>query len=151
MASQPSTTHPCETWASAWSQTSPSVWTSIYTPTATYTDYAFGFIRRGHGGLKQHFDLWRTAHPDFQIIVLETWPAIDLGNGRTKHSIRTKNVGTFTNDLPSMKASGRKFEFYAAVDLVMREEDGLIEEVEEWYHRQFDSEALVERDLDGSR
>ncbi len=48
-------------------------------------------------------------------------------------------------DLPSKKASGRKWEFYAVVDLVVSG-NGKIEEVEEWYCREFDAEKLVERD-----
>lgn len=63
-----------------------------------------------------------------------------------KCSIRTRNIGTFTNDLPSLKASGKKFNFYAVVDLVVRMEDGLIVRVDEWYHRQIDADTLVERD-----
>ncbi|KAK3657511.1 hypothetical protein LTR56_002285 [Elasticomyces elasticus] len=133
-------------WAAAWSQTSPQIWTSLYTPSATYTDYAFGFIRRGHAGLKSHFEIWRTAHPDFLMTVTEAWPGIDLGDGLVKYSIRTSNQGTFTNDLPTLKASGKKFDFYAVVDLVVRSEDGLVVKVEEWYHRQIDYEKLLERD-----
>lgn len=132
-------------WAAAWSQTDPAEWLNIYAEDATYTDYAFGFIRRGKAGLKDHFDIWRKAHPDFKMSVVEVWPAIELGDGLVKESIRTKNVGTFTNDLPRMKASGKEFEFYAVVDLVIRLEDSLIVKVEEWYHRQFDAE-FVERD-----
>lgn len=49
------------------------------------------------------------------------------------------------NDLPSLKATGKKFDFYAVVDIVVREADGLIVEIEEWYHRQFDA-AIIERD-----
>ena len=133
-------------WTSAWSQTDPSIWTSIYTPEATYTDYAFGFIRCGKAGLEDHFKIWRTAHPDFRVSIVEAWPGLDLGEGLVKYSVRTMNVGTFTNDLPTIKASGKTFEFYAAVDLVVRVEDGLIVRVDEWYHRQFDAPALVERD-----
>ena len=133
-------------WTTAWSQTDPAVWLDVYAGEATYTDYAFGFIRRGKAGLAEHFKLWRTAHPDFRATVVEAWPGLNLGGGFVKYSIRTRNVGTFTNDLPSLKASGREFEFYAVVDFVVRLEDGLIVKVEEWYHRQFDTPALVERD-----
>ena len=117
-----------------------------YTAEATYNDYAFGFTRRGRAGLEDHFNLWRTAHPDFRATVVEAWPGLHVGDGLVKYSVRTRNVGTFTNDLPSMKASGRNFDFIAVVDLVIRLENGLIEKVDEWYHRQFDSPALVERD-----
>ena len=132
-------------WTSAWSQTNVSKWTSIYTPDATYADYAFGFIRRGKAGLEQHFDIWRTAHADFMMKIHEAYPGIDLGGGRVKYNIRTSNKGTFTKDLPVMKASRKKFNFYAVVDLVVNKA-GLIVSVDEWYHRQFDYETLLERD-----
>ena len=136
-----------EVWTTAWSQTDPSAWTSIYAPDASYTDYAFNFVRRGHAGLKNHFELWRTAHPDFHAEIAEVWRAQELADapGKLKCSIRTINKGTFTNDLPSLKANGKKFNFYAVVDIVWRESDGLIERIDEWYHRQFDAEIL-ERD-----
>ena len=134
-------------WATAWSQTDVSAWTSIYADKATYTDYAFGFIRRGKPGLGEHFTIWRKAHPDFRMEVVEVWPEIVLDENLVKHSIRTRNVGTFTCDLPTMKASGKTFEFYAVVDLVVGKQDGLIVKVQEWYHRQFDADRLVERDI----
>ena len=148
-------------WAAAWSQKDSSIWTSIYANEATYTDYAFGFIRRGKRGLEEHFHLWRTANPDFQMDVLEAFPGVETnestleehlfsesgGSGSLKFTIRTRNTGTFMNDLPTLKASGKKFSFYAVVDIVVRAEDGLIVKVEEWYHRQFDSPALIERDV----
>ena len=68
-----------------------------------------------------------------------------MEDGLVKYSFRTSNIGTFTNDLPSMKASGKRFDFYAVVDLVVRQEDGLIVKVDEWYHRQFDA-SVIERD-----
>jgi len=75
----------------------------------------------------------------------EAYPGIDLGGGRVKYNIRTSNKGTFTKDLPVMKASRKKFNFYAVVDLVVNKA-GLIVSVDEWYHRQFDYETLLERD-----
>jgi hypothetical protein len=63
-----------------------------------------------------------------------------------KCSIRTHNLGTFTNDLPSAKASGKEFDFYAVVDLIWDEKTGLIEHVDEWYTRQFDTAEPLKRD-----
>jgi hypothetical protein len=80
-------------WAAAWSQTNPSIWTEIYTPNATYTYYAFGFIRRVKAGLEEHFKIWRTAHTNFNVSVVEVWPRLDLGEGMYKYSIRTSNRG----------------------------------------------------------
>lgn len=80
--------------------------------------------------------------------MLETWPVIDLGDGRTKHSIRTKNVGTFVEDLPSVRATGRRWEFYAVVDLVVEERGGRVVGVEEWYHRDFHGKGGI-RERDG--
>ena len=147
----------CKKWTDAWSQTDPSVWLSVYADDATYTDYAFNFIRRGKKGLDEHFKIWRHAHPDFRADILEAWPGIELNEATlgehllsdkptlVKYSVRTSNKGTFTNDLPTLKASGKEFNFCAVVDIVVRVEDGLIVRVDEWYHRQFDAK-IIERD-----
>ena len=51
-------------------------------------------------------------------------------------SIRTTNKGSFVNDLPSKKASGKKFVFRGVVDFQVNGE-GLIKSVEEWYSWDF--------------
>jgi hypothetical protein len=43
-------------------------------------------------------------------------------------------------------ASGKKFNFYAVVDIVWDDTSGLIENIDEWYNRQFDAEKLMEVD-----
>ncbi len=136
-----------EAWTSAWSQSDPSVWLSVYSEQATYTDYAFFFRRRGHAGLHEHFNIWRSAHPDFRIETSEIWPPIKVSEGKLKCSIRTRNIGTFVHDLPTIKATGAPFNFYAVVDLVFDEESGLIDSVDEWYHKEFFREEVVERDF----
>lgn len=131
-------------WAAAWSQVETTVWTDLYADDATYTDYAFGFIRRGKEGLRQHFNIWRKSNPDFRMEVIEAYPGFVFRRSSLaepgkpnlmKCSIRTKNTGTFTNGLPIMKASGKPFEFYAVVDFVVRVDNGKIVAVEEWYHK----------------
>jgi hypothetical protein len=62
-----------------------------------------------------------------------------LPGGRRRCSIRTINRGTFLNDLPRKKASGKKFSFRGVVDFVIGEDNGLIEEVNEYYSWNFDN------------
>jgi hypothetical protein len=124
-------------WAAAWSFPDPSIWLSLYTPTATYIDHAFQIRRSGTPILRRHFDIWRTSIPDFVMEVEQSAGEEPLPGGRRKYSIRTINRGTFLKDLPSAKASGKTFSFRGVVDLVVREEDGLIEEVHEWYSSNF--------------
>ena len=57
--------------------------------------------------------------------------------------MRTKNMGTFVNDLPRKKASGKPWVFRACVDLVVNLKDGLIEDVEEWYAHNFERSMSV--------
>ena len=52
-------------------------------------------------------------------------------------------MGTFVNDLPSKKASGKPWVFRACVDLVVNLNDGLIEDVEEWYSYNFERSTSV--------
>ena len=138
-----------ERWAKAWSANPPddsaaSTWRSLYSPTSTYTDHAFQIIRQGTNTPRRRFELWRTANPDFVMIIAESMPVEKLDHGRTRYSVQTHNSGTFVEDLPSRKAVGKKFYFRGVVDLVLNE-DGLIEGVEEWYCSNFDATEGLER------
>jgi hypothetical protein len=68
---------------------------------------------------------------------------VDGGAGLTPtFSIRTINKGTLLNDLPSKRASGKKFIFRGVVDFKVNNE-GLIENIEEWYTWDFGEGADV--------
>lgn len=136
-------------WTAAWS-TPPdeAAWLSLYHPTAVYIDHAFQIRRAGTSMLARHFHIWRTSMPDFVTEVTHlttesptssTQPV--LPEGKYRCSFRTLNSGTFLHDLPSRKATGKKFSFQAVVDLIVREEDGLIEEVNEYYTSTFDKDV----------
>jgi hypothetical protein len=130
-------------WAAAWTSPDPSVWLSLYTPTATYIDHAFQIRRAGTSILKRHFDIWRTSIPDFTMEVERSGSEEVLPGRRLRCSIRTINRGTLLKDLPSKRASGKSFSFRGVVDFIIREEDGLIEEVNEWYSYNFDNSKDV--------
>ena len=128
-------------WVEVWSSQplDPDAWVSLYAPRAKYTDHAFQLVRIGHETLRSHFHIWRHVNPDFFMEIDEKVPvtAEPLSDQRVRYSIRTHNKGTFVEDLPRRKASGKKFNFRGVVDLVVNG-DGLIEEVEEWYCSNFD-------------
>ena len=131
-----------EKWAAAWSVNPPDeaaaiAWSKLYSQKATYTDHAFQIIRQGPATLKKHFEIWREAMPDFEMQIATSMPSEVLPDGRTRYSIRTHNTGTFTGPFPRFATSGKKFYFLAVVDMVVNK-DGLIDDVEEWYHTQFD-------------
>lgn len=136
-------------WAEAWSATPPNeaaaqAWQNLYSPSAVYTDHAFQITRKGRQTLKRHWEIWRTAMPDFVLTIAESTPSEVLPDGRTRYSIRTNNNGTFTGEFPRRKASGNKFYFRAVVDLVVSKE-GLIDSIEEWYTPNFDATNGVEQ------
>lgn len=82
--------------------------------------------------LKRHWELWRTSIPDFVMEAEHLHiPQRDIGldgsaESTLTFSIRTINKGTMLNDLPSKKASGKKFIFRGVVDFKVNSE-GLIE------------------------
>jgi hypothetical protein len=125
-------------WIDAWSGNDPAAWTALYSPSAKYTDHAFQIIRIGPSTLEEHWAIWRTAHPDFVIEIESSWPYEELPGGRCRYSIRTTNRGTFVNDLPRSKATGKPFWFRGCVDIIINLSTGLIEEVEEWYCSNFE-------------
>jgi hypothetical protein len=107
---------------------------ALYSPNGTYIDYAFQSRRSVPELLKRHWGIWRKSNPDF-VMEVERFdpPPNRLKEGETtSFSIRTINKGTFSNDLPSKKASGKYFIFRAVVDFRINRE-GLIETIDEWY------------------
>lgn len=132
-----------EKWVEAWS-TYPAddaasfAWQNLYSDKARYTDHAFQIVREGPQTLRQHFRIWRTAMPDFKMEIAEAFPEETLSDGRKRYSIRTHNTGTFTGTFPRREPSGKKFYFRGVVDLVVGQ-DGLIDDVEEWYCFNFDA------------
>lgn len=136
-------------WAAAWSQTDPEQWVSLYTPNATYTDHAFQFTRQGRPQFERHFNLWRTSNPDFIMTIDENrpmfWNASDL-DGKVVHcSFRTINRGTFKEDLPTKKATGKTFVFIGVIDMVIERKNGLITQLDEWYtNNSFDEKEKLE-------
>ena len=77
------------------------------------------------------------------MVVVDSFPEEKLADGKTKFSFRTHNTGVFANDLPKRKASGKRFWFLGVVDFVVNE-DGLIEQVNEWYSTDFDEVQSIE-------
>lgn len=130
-------------WLEAWSGKDVTAWTKLYSQKAKYTDHAFQIVRIGPVSLKEHWIIWRTAHPDFVVEVEDMWPFQELSDGRCRYSMRTQNTGTFVNDLPRKKASGKPWVFRACVDLLVDLNTGLIEDVEEWYAHNFERSMSI--------
>ncbi|KAJ9611971.1 hypothetical protein H2200_003566 [Cladophialophora chaetospira] len=134
-------------WAEGWSSDDSSPWLSLYSPRMKYTDHAFQIVRIGTDStLPTHWKIWRTAIPDFRMTITSVYPVLQLGNGRLKVIFKTDNAGTFENDLPRTKASGKPFLFKGVVEFVLDEASGLIDEVEEWYCSNFQLARSVEQD-----
>lgn len=127
-----------QSWATAWSNTDPNDWVSLYSANATYTDHPFLVRRSKPPNLEQHFRIWKRSIPDFKMTVVDTFPFKDLGEGRTAFTFRTHNTGKFENDLPKRKApeGGKKFWFLGVVDFVV-DADGMIQNINEWYSTDF--------------
>jgi hypothetical protein len=132
-----------EKWAQAWSVNPPNeaaaiAWQQLYSDNAMYTDHAFQIVRQGPLTLRKHFEIWRTAMPDFEMSIADTMPSEKLPDGRVRYSIRTHNSGTFTGKFTRREPSGNKFYFRGVVDLVVNKDD-LIDSIEEWYCSNFDA------------
>ena len=136
----------CRAWSGAPDDATP--FASHFTPTGTYTDHGFRIVRGSPAHLANHFHIWRTAHPDFQMRLDPQFPVYCVGAdtaGDGHVSFRTVNTGTFPGDLPRNKATGRKWGFSGVVDLVVR--GGKIEKVDEWYDWSGRTEAGVGEEL----
>ncbi|KAJ4263313.1 hypothetical protein NW762_006131 [Fusarium torreyae] len=108
-------------------------WVKLHTEDITYTDHAFQLWRNGHAGIKNHAKIWKGAIPDFKIEAKDIWLEESLAGGKTRLVCQTHNSGTFAYDLPGVKASGKAFWFPGVIDFIVRDEDGLIESINEYY------------------
>lgn len=135
-------------WAAGWSSKDPQPWLSMYSSRCKYIDHAFQIVRIGSKEtLPSHFDIWRTAHPDFKMTATTIYPPVKEAEGKVKVIFRTDNEGTFENDLPrGRKATGKPFLFKGVVELVIDEKSGLIEVVDEWYSTNFERFTSVEKE-----
>ena len=133
-----------ERWAAAWSQDNSAAFAELFSPKAVYTDHAFQIIRGGPKTLAQHHNIWRSAHPDFELTIDDSRPilwqedTITTPGADTKDvwrtNFRTRNRGTFKGDLPrGRKATGKAFVFVGIVDAVVEKRTGLIVQLDEWY------------------
>ena len=123
-------------WTELWSTNDTDEWVELFAPDGKYIDHAFQICRQGHKTLARHHQLWRTANPDFLMTIAPdspVWwsPDVDEKTGHGKCSIRTINKGTNKADLPTVKATGKAFEFTGVVDMVF--DGGKIKELQEWY------------------
>ena len=109
----------------------------MYAPDGCYHDHAFKLIRTGRPILTKHRDYWLHANPD---VVFELYRFERLPEGC---SIRYICRGKFVNDLPSMKATGKMFEFRGVVDFTV-DEEGMIKRTDDFYSTGFGSSVPLE-------
>ncbi|RSL47663.1 hypothetical protein CEP54_013284 [Fusarium duplospermum] len=120
-------------WTGGWSVSDQSDWVKLHTQDVVYTDHAFQMSRTDHDGLKSHTEIWKGSIPDFVVKEEHIWLEESLSGNKSRLLFKTVNTGTFVNDLPGIKATGRPFWFPGVVELIVHNEDELIEKIEEWY------------------
>jgi hypothetical protein len=108
----------------------------MYAPNATFLDHAMQINRQGVANVEDHFKIWRSSVPDAKAIFEGAWPGERLPGGKWRVIIRMRWIGTFSGDLPTVKAPGTKIDYPVRVEMVVRD-DGLIEESAEWYSTRF--------------
>jgi hypothetical protein len=114
-------------WISAWLQTDPAVFASLWSPTGRFTDHAYQFTSFRHPALSRHFAGWRGAHDSFDLWLDEEYPVywadVDNAKGDGKCSFRVTGKG------------------WGPVSIVvdMWIEGGKLVSVDEWYRDSFGS------------
>lgn len=92
-------------WARAWETASPADFAAQYAEDGMYVVHAFRFARSGRDALEEHRHL---AQGDLELH--DGAPRDPLARGRRVHDVRLQ--GTFTGDLPRMKATGEDVVFH---------------------------------------
>ncbi|RSM11701.1 hypothetical protein CEP52_002936 [Fusarium oligoseptatum] len=115
-------------WTDGWSASDQLDWIKLHTQDVVYTDHAFQI----------------SSIPDFVVEEEHIWLEESLPGNKSRLVFKTVNTGIFVNNLPGIKATGRPFWFPGVVELIVRNEDGLIEKIEEWYTFKFHSVASID-------
>lgn len=123
-------------WCSFWSEGDVKSWVAMYTQEATFLDHGMQIKRQGRANVEDHFNIWKRAVPDATAVCEGAWPGERLPSGKWRIMIRLRWTGTFSNDLPTIKASGTKINYPVRAEMIVQD-DGLIEEAAEWYSTHF--------------
>ncbi|GJC80304.1 hypothetical protein ColLi_03142 [Colletotrichum liriopes] len=143
MAPSPKAVSIISRWTEGFSAPDPGEWVKLHAADVTYTDHAFQIQASTLAGIADHARVWNRAVPDFKIETDTVWLEERLPQGKTRLVFKTKNTGTFTHDLPRVKASGKSFWFPGVIEFIVRDDDGLIETINEWYTFKFDGVTSV--------
>lgn len=120
----------CRSWARAWETPDPAGFAAQYTEDGLYTDHAFRMTKAGREAIAEHSAIWHSAISNFVVVPLEIHP---LEDGAFMTYLCK---GTFTADLPLMKATGEDVVFHCAARLTV-DTAGRITKTEEYYSTTF--------------
>ncbi|HKS45825.1 MAG TPA: nuclear transport factor 2 family protein [Amycolatopsis sp.] len=120
----------CRSWARAWETASPADFAARYAEDGKYVDHAFRGTKSGRDAIEEHSDIWHRAISNFTMVPREIHP---LEDGAFMTFV---GRGTFTGDLPILKATGKDIVFHGAVRITT-DTAGKITGTEEYYSTTF--------------
>ncbi|MFD8000462.1 nuclear transport factor 2 family protein [Streptomyces mirabilis] len=120
----------CRSWARAWEIASPADFAAQYAEDGIYVDHAFRRAKSARDAIEEHSVIWHKAISNFRIDPREIQP---LEDGAFMTFI---GRGTFTRDLPIMKATSADIVFHGAVRITI-DAAGKIKKTEEYYSTTF--------------
>lgn len=119
-------------------------WIDLHSKSVVYNDHAFRVQRKGHAGIAEHVQTWKTANPDFKMKVTDVWPELKK-DGKRRLTFEINGTGTFSGDLAAvLKPSNKAFGYQGRIDFTIDDKTGLIETIDEYYPFHFDSGKSIE-------
>ena len=109
----------------------------LYSEDVVWLDHAFLIRRKGHVGLEMLRERWLTANQPYKVTVTDIHP---ITNGTIFEGFAE---GVFANDLYSIKATGKPFTYQLCIRFDFSAETGLIERVNEYYTRAWDTSIPI--------
>ncbi|KAK5166049.1 uncharacterized protein LTR77_008310 [Saxophila tyrrhenica] len=133
-------------WSTPLSDLSHADFLKIYSKDVDWFDHAFLIHRKGHVGVEMLRERWLTTNQPYSVTVTDVHPTT---NGAIMEGFAE---GVFAKALYSIQPTGKAFTYALMIRLQFDERTGLIQRVDEYYTRNWDSSVPTARyKVDDSR
>ncbi|KAF2167583.1 hypothetical protein M409DRAFT_54175 [Zasmidium cellare ATCC 36951] len=128
-----------KSWSKSLQEMSHKDFMKHYSPDVDWLDHAFQIHRKGHVGLEMLRERWLTCNQPYKVTITDIHPT------KTGSILEGFAEGVFAEDLYTIKATGKAFTYTLCIRLDFNTESGLIDRVNEYYTKTWDTSVPVSR------
>ncbi|KAK4500913.1 hypothetical protein PRZ48_009105 [Zasmidium cellare] len=126
-----------KTWSKSLNELSHKDFLKYYSEDVDWLDHAFQIHRKGHVGLEMLRERWLTCNQPYKVTITDIHPT------KTGSILEGFAEGVFAEDLYTIKATGKAFTYQLCIRLDFDPETGLIDTVNEYYTKTWDTSVPV--------